>query len=205
MAKRQPQPPHLTYQALMTNVRARFDVIEGLNLDENSGFATYETAAFHLRKSIEAIAFGCLVAVDKAFREVPRDARGHWNADNIFINLKKRNKLAFPEAFLRQDPPAAGPAVQHHIVGRPEVNLTVDDVRAVYRRTHKWLHEWNPYVEQLGKDYDKSRSELRVDIPSVWNWISQHMIGIGGHVFLGLLKDPNDGQVRIVTAESVNP
>ena len=199
--KARTQPKDL-YLALMTNVRARYEVIESLSLDQNAGFAEFETAAFHLRKSIEGVAFGCLVAIDQAFREVPRDARGHWNADNIFIRLKKNDPLVFPESFERESPPAgSAPLVKHHLVSRPAVNLGVDEVREIYRRSHKWLHEWNPYVERLGKNLEKSKSELLTDLPKFWNWIVQHRIGIGGHVFLGILKDPQDNQVRVISAE----
>lgn len=188
----------------MTNVRARYEVIESLRLDENAGFAEFETAAFHLRKSIEGVAFGCLVAIDQAFKEVPRDARGQWNADNIFIRLKKRELLVFPESFKRENPPAgSAPLVKHHLVSRPDVNLDVDEVREIYRRSHKWLHEWNPYIERLGKDLVKSKSELLADLPKFWNWIVQHRIEIDGHIFLGILKDPRDNQVRVISAESM--
>jgi hypothetical protein len=198
-------PPHQLYQALMTNIRARFEVIEGLKPNAGSSFAELETVAFYLRKSVEGVAFGCLAALDQGLKEVPRDARGQWNADNIFAGLKKRDHLVFPESFIRSDPlEGSDPIVKHHIIKNDEKNLSIDEVRDVYRRSHKWLHEWNPYIARLGSEFDKSRSELLSDLPKVWNWISQHMIGIGGHVFLGILKDPADGQVHVVAAESVN-
>ena len=196
-------PLQLIYKDLMTNIRARFEVIEGLKLNNQSTFAELETAAFHLRKSIEGIAFGCLVALDQGMKEIPRDARGQWNADNVFARLQKRDRLVFPSAFAREDPPkGAEPDVKHHMAARPELNISVDEIREIYRRTHKWLHEWNPYVESLGQNFDKSKSELLGDLPKVWNWIVQHWIGIGGHVFLGILKD-TDGQVRVLAAESM--
>lgn len=197
--------PHLQYQALMTNVRARYEIINRLNLNKKSGFAELETAAFHLRKSIEGIAFGCLVALEHGLKEVPREARGQWNADNIFAKLQKQQQLAFPQSFKREDPPeGSDPIVRHHIVIKPETNLAVDEVRDIYRRSHKWLHEWNPYVERLSKDFEKNKSDLLIDTPKIWSWIVQHMITINGKVFLGILHDPADGQLRIVSAQSMN-
>ncbi len=188
----------------MTNIRARFEIIEGLSLDKDSGFAQYETAAFHLRKCIEGVAFGCLVAMEQGLKEVPRDAKGQWNADNIFARLKKRDPLVFPQSFKREDPPAGSDRkVDHHLVPAKDVNLTIDEVREIYHRSHKWLHEWNPYIERLGADYEKYKAELVSDLHSFWRWIVAHMIGIGGHVFLGLLKE-EDGQVRVVSAQSEN-
>ena len=63
--KKAAPPLQLIDKDLMTNIRARFEVIEGLKLSNQSTFAELETAAFHLRKSIEGIAFGCLVALDQ--------------------------------------------------------------------------------------------------------------------------------------------
>ncbi|MBY0344828.1 MAG: hypothetical protein K2Q29_13330 [Sphingomonadales bacterium] len=206
MSKAPQRPePNIQYRMLLTNIRARYEVIQGLNPSENSDFATLETSAFHMRKSIEGIAFGCLVALENGLKAIPRDARGQWNADLIFARLAKRDQLVFPESFRREEPPAGSPAgVTHHIVKNEDVNLSLDDVRSIYRRSHKWVHEWNPYVENFGRDYGKFRTELLNDLPKIWNWLHSHMIGIGGRVFLGLLKDGNDEAVRVVSAETVN-
>ncbi|ATW04942.1 hypothetical protein [Sphingorhabdus sp. YGSMI21] len=197
--------PHLQYQSLLINIRARYEIINNLHPDANSDFAVLETSAFHMRKSIEGVAFSCLVALDNGLKQIPKDARGQWNADKIFAKLSKQKELVFPESFKRETPPeGSDPRVSHYIVKRPEINLTVDDVRAIYRRSHKWLHEWNPYVESLGRDFEKSKAELLSDLPKIWDWLLQHLIGIGGKVFLGLLKDGPNEEVRVVAAESAN-
>lgn len=206
MSKKTPRPePNIQYRMLLTNIRARYEVINGLALKEGSDFATLETAAFHMRKSIEGIAFGCLVALENGLNAIPRDAQGQWNADRIFTRLSRQDELVFPESFRRVDPPkGSDPIVAHHIVKNTEVNLSVDEVRRIYRRSHKWVHEWNPYVESFGRDYAVYRAELLADLPKIWNWLLAHMIGIGGKVFLGLLKDGDDQAVRVVSAESTS-
>jgi len=57
--------PRDTYLALMLTVRYRFDTIEALQDGSSEPFSRAETAAFHGRKIVEAIAFGCLVAVER--------------------------------------------------------------------------------------------------------------------------------------------
>jgi hypothetical protein len=187
----------------MTTVRARHELVSGLGLTPTSSFVDFETAAFHLRKSIEGIAFGCLVAMDNGLKAIPRDAQGQWNADKIFSKLKKQDSLVFPESFIRQD---AGdecpPGVHHHIVPRKEANLSIDEVRGIYRRLHVWNHEWNPYVEDHGKDFEKRKTELLDFGPRLWNWIVCHMIGVGGEIFLAHLKEGPNGQVLIASATS---
>ena len=197
------QPANVQYLSIMTRIRARFDTIDLLDPTDNSDLSVLETVAFHLRKIIEGVAFGCLVAVENGLKSVPRDAVGQWNADTIFARLKKRSQLAFPEAFDRQNPePGSRPQVQHHIVARNDLAMSVDEMRNCYRRTHPWLHEWSPYVPAHAKDFEKRRSDLLRDEIAVRNLLWQHLIGIGGEVFLGYLKDSADGQVRVVAASS---
>ena len=195
--------PDMQYRALLVNIRARYEIINDLQVSIESDFASLETAAFHMRKSIEGIAFGCLVALENGLKTIPRDAQGQWNADRIFIRLLKQPDLVFPEAFKREDPPeGVDPRIRHHIVPNEQANLNVDQVRKIYRRSHKWTHEWNPYIESLSGDFDKHRAELVDDVPKIWNWLLTHMIGIGGRVFLGLLKDGDDQAVRVASAET---
>ncbi|MEJ6593572.1 hypothetical protein [Parasphingorhabdus sp.] len=205
MAMVEKPSPHRKYQSLLINIRARYEIIDNLHREANSDFAVLETSAFHIRKSIERFAFGCLVALDNGLKKIPRDARGQWNADKKFAKLPKQKELVFPRSFRRDNPPlGSDPRVSNHIVKRLEINLTVDDVRAIYRRSHKWLHEWNPYLESFGRDFEKSKAELLSDLPKIWDWLLQNLIGIGGKVFLGLLKHGPNEDVRVVVAESAN-
>jgi hypothetical protein len=199
----QPSKAADQYLALMTRIRTRFETIDLLHPDKNSDLAALETVAFHLRKIVEGVAFGCLVAVENGLKDLPRSAVGQWNADTIFARLKKRSQLAFPEPFERQDPPPGSASeVSHHLVPRKDLTMTVDEMRDCYQRTHLWLHEWNPYVPAHTRDFEKRRVDLLRDQTGVRNALWQHMIGIGGEIFLGYLKDPTDGNVRVIAASS---
>ena len=196
-----PTPAHQQYQSLMTNIRARHELVSGLGLRPSSEFVDFETAAFHLRKTIEGVAFGCLVALENGLKKIPRDARGQWNADKIFSKLKKRDELVFPESFKRENPDgSAGIVVQHHIVPRKETNLTVEEVRNIYRRLHVWNHEWNPYVAENKTKFKQRKAEVIEFGPKLWNWLVVHMIGIGGEIFLAGLKEGPEGRVNLVAA-----
>ncbi len=88
--------PHETYLSLMRTVHGRLDFIEQLKASTGVDFVKAESAAFQARKIVEAIAFGCLVAVENGINVVPRDAQGQWNAEDILKNLDKKNLSAFP-------------------------------------------------------------------------------------------------------------
>jgi hypothetical protein len=84
-----------SYHSLMLTVRERFDVIQALHA-LSASFSQAEAAAFHGRKIVEAIAFGCLVAIENGLKHIPRDAKGQWNAEEIFRNLKLKNLTILP-------------------------------------------------------------------------------------------------------------
>ncbi|UZK70131.1 hypothetical protein OKW76_03500 [Sphingomonas sp. S1-29] len=189
------------YRLLMRNVRARFEIVDKLKLSPTSDYAELETAAFHLRKSIEGVAFGCLVAMENGLKSVPRDAVGQWNADKIFSKVAKRAPVIFPFAISRENPPSEAVDVQHHMVKNESDNLSVDQVRVIYRRTHRWLHEMNPYIPITVDKFDKHRMDLLRDIVSVWSWLLHHFILAGGEVFLTVLKT-EDGDIEVSSASA---
>jgi hypothetical protein len=185
----------------MRNVRARFEIIESLKLSVDSDYPKLETAAFHLRKSIEGVAFGCLVAMENGLKAVPRDAVGQWNADRIFAKVDKRKPLIFPFAIDRKDPPAGSKDVQHHIVKDEQRNLSIADVRSIYRRSHTWLHEMNPYIPITATKFSSLRDSLLKDIVSVWSWLLHHIIAADGEVFLTVLKT-EQGELEVAAASA---
>jgi len=190
------------YRGLMANIRARFEIIDGLKLAPASDYAALETGAFHLRKSVEATAFGCLVAMENGLREVPRDARGQWNADKLFVRLKKTHPPVFPLAINAERPGPEQTGINHHITTNKDWNLTIDEVRAIYRRTHKWLHEWNPYLPGGALKFGKYRDELLSDIPKIWKWLLHHLIVVDGEVILTVLKRSEDVGVEVISASA---
>lgn len=141
------KPPHQTYLSLMQTIRGRLDLIEELKRSPSIDFLKAELAAFQGRKVVEAIAFGCLVAVENGLNFVPRDAKGQWNAEDILKSLDKKNLAAFPSpSIIRVATPAEQTmnGVTSVVEGVSERRLTRDDLIKTYQRLHGWLHEANP-------------------------------------------------------------
>jgi hypothetical protein len=192
------------YRQLMSRIRARFEIIAALGLQSSSDLAELETAAFHLRKIIEGIAFACLVALRNGLKSIPRDAVGQWNADVIFAKLSKSNNLSLPCPVI-QGPPKAGadPKVKFHFSDDTANDLTLDQLRSIYRNTHPWLHEWNPYVQLHVKEFPRRRAQLIRDCQRAWDYLAFHAIHIAGKVFIGVLKNA-EGHVQVFAAEAVS-
>lgn len=82
----------------METIRNRLDVIAQLKQSTADDFARAEAAAFQGRKVVEGIAFACLVAIENGLPVVPKDAKGKWNAEDIFKNLKKEGIGGFTKS-----------------------------------------------------------------------------------------------------------
>jgi hypothetical protein len=90
MTKPATQSPPEQYADLMRDVRRRFDLIGALKTVKTDKFLKSETAAFHGRKIVEAIAFACLVATKNGLKSIPKDVGGQWNAEKIIRSLIKK-------------------------------------------------------------------------------------------------------------------
>lgn len=194
--------PVQQYQSLMATVRQRLDLIDVLRSANLDAFSRAETVAFHGRKVVEGIAFGCLVAVENGLKYVPRDVKGQWNAGSILKNLSSKKITVFPNPSIirtASESERTEHKVQVTVEGIPERCLTHDDLRAIYDRFHKWLHEINPYVETDRAAFiTRNESSLWEDISKLHYLVARHFIAIGGHGFFCTLRDSQDGLTKVV-------
>lgn len=188
------------YRQLMTAIRQRFDAVEGIKLLGNENFSNAEMCAFHCRKIVEGTAFGCLVAVEQGLKTIPSDAKGQWNANTIFRRLRSKGLNVFPLPSILREPNEKEKNslnVKGVIEGQPDRRISVDDLIAIYTRTHKWAHEINPYIE-------KERSAfMRQHAPALWEdlerlkvFLKEHTVSIANEMIFCTLWDKVDGQTK---------
>lgn len=189
-----------SYYSLMLTIRERFDAIQALQALPAS-FPQAEAAAFHGRKIVEAIAFGCLVAIENGLKHVPRDAKGQWNAEEIFRSLKSKNLTTLPSPSRFR--PATKQEQQENnvnvaIEGIPERRLSHDDLIGIYKALHAWLHEVNPYVNKDHASFHSERSGgLWVDLERLRMFVERHFISIKGEAFYCTLWDSQDNKTKV--------
>ena len=198
-----PLLPTDNYLQLMQVIRRRLDVIHSLSKIEVDDFYKSESAAFHGRKIIEGIAFGCLVAIENGLKTIPKDAKGQYNAEKIFKNLKKKNIQIIPSPSLirpatTQEKAQYGSNVT--IEGIPERRLTHDELIKIYIRLHNWLHELNPYTKGDHESFHKKYSEeLWGDLSALESFMVNHVMSIAGKAFYCTLRDKQDGQTKVIS------
>jgi hypothetical protein len=194
--------PEQNYLDLMSSIRDRFDVISKLVKSSGGDFARAETAAFHGRKIVEGIAFGCLVATEKGLRSIPRDAKGQWNAQAILLGLQKKGLQTFPSpSALRKA--TSDEQAEHNasitIEGIPERRISTSDFIAMYQRMHRWLHELNPYVtKDRATFYADHGQSLWTDLLTIERFIERHFISISGQGFFCVVRDSVDDMTKVV-------
>src|SRR5688500_4557221 len=90
------EKPKDIYLNLMKIIRGRLDVIQSIRSTGIDNYSKAEILAFHGRKIIEGIAFGCMVGIENGLVQIPKDAHGQFNAEKIFKSLIKKRLEIFP-------------------------------------------------------------------------------------------------------------
>jgi len=187
----------------MSTIRSRFDYICFLKTSGADAFFVAEHAAFHGRKIIEGIAFGCMVSTENGLKNIPRDAKGQWAADKIIKALKNRGVLSFPSpsiirAATEEERKEHG-NISATIAGQPHLRISVDEMCKIYERFHKWAHEISPYVDVEREAFlSKHQQQLWKDLLKIELFIEKHFISIKGEGMFCVLKDSVDGMVKVI-------
>lgn len=199
--------PQDKYLSLMNTIRYRLDLAMSLSELGGDEFSTAETVAFHGRKIIEGIAFGCLVATEHGLKNIPKDSNGQWNAEKILASLKRKKITTFPSPSiirLPTDEERDTKNVKAVIEGIEENRIPHVDLISIYQSFHRWLHEINPYV---GNDRDsfveKYKDKLWDDIACINKFIEKHFIAISGEGFYCTLRDDVDGSTKLISVSKV--
>ena len=195
--------PGARYADVMMRIRERFDAIQIVR-EGPASWTLGETIGTHLRKIIEGIAFGCVIATEYAVKNVPRKVVGQWDAETIFTALKKSGDFPYPDPNRIRRPTAEEISAQDVnlvVEGVVENRITVDDMRSIYRRTHAWTHEDNPYVNRPSSE--RNLSTLLQDVDRVERMLRLHRIGIQGKSFLLILRDEKDGLLKVQAIEKI--
>jgi hypothetical protein len=195
--------PQDTYLTLMKIIRHRLDLTDSLRKINIDQFSKGETAAFHGRKVVEGIAFGCLVATERGLKHVPRSAKGQWNAEKILEDLQSKSVSTFPSPSIMRATTAVEQQdmdVNSVIEGIPERRISHEELISIYRRFHRWVHEINPYTDKDRESFLSSHGQsLWDDLSKLSRFIDKHFIAISGEGFFCVLRDDQDGMTKIVS------
>lgn len=192
-----PDPDIQKYSVLMKEVKLRMAVID--YFISGQGHALYqpptlESACLQLRKILELIAFGSLVANADAYTSVYSKVSKHWQAADLLRELSKVNPEFYPVPVI--EVASNVPRVLHQLKKREGDFLTKEEFPEVYGRCGVMAHAANPYGKGIDYDYySKALPSWRTRIINLLNNHEIHLLNRPG-MYVIHMKEEGDEEVH---------
>jgi hypothetical protein len=180
------------YCSLMAEIKARSQLIkevgEGriLLLPQP---ARVEFVYLHLRKIIELIAMGSLLANAETFSKFHANIQSYWHAKDLLKAMEAINPAFYPKPIIQK--PSERPGIKMDWLDRPDDYLTKDRFITLYDKCGSIMHARNPFAPD--PDYQK----LEESGPKWYLWIvnllNSHLIRLAGDPNLYLIQMGSEG------------
>jgi hypothetical protein len=188
------------YATLMEELKLRVSLVLDITHQRvtvpGADAAPIELTCIQLRKILELIAFGSLVANRTKYAVAYANFAEHWNAKRMLQNLAKIHKDFYPR------PLAIGAQEQsgvHSFVDVDRPFLTQDDFIFLYDAASKALHIRNPFQSAAPIDFRISIADWIVRIQQL---LGIHLVRFVDTPDLWVvnLNTPGDGKVHVSLA-----
>jgi hypothetical protein len=170
-----PSPDIVKYCDLMEGIKLRMNVIDFFIVGKGHALyppPTLESASLQLRKILELVAFGSLVANKDAYTAVYAKASKKWNASELLNELEQVNPDFYPVPVIEVPSKIPGVVTEHK--KRDGDFLTKLDFAEVYGRCGVMAHAANPFGK--GIDYAYYQQKLVLWRTQVLNLLNAHEI-----------------------------
>jgi hypothetical protein len=193
------------YASLMKEVKLRVKVIDHLSFgDGNALFVptTVESIYLQLRKILELVIFGSLIANKPLYSQVHDNFSKHWNAKLLVKDLRRVNPNFYPRAIHeveRQDSDKGD-----HFVDRQD-SLTETEFIELYERCGRILHADNPFGSKV--DWEQYRKEIASWRQKVLNLLNSHTIRLVDETrfYLVHMEEAGDEEIHWYEFQLVGP
>ena len=192
------------YRTLMEGVKLRIALIDKIMTGEHKlpDVPMLESAALQLRKVLELIAFGSLVANKKAYSAAHANFAGEWNAKKLLAKVGRLNPNFYPTPVKQTRPHIPGIQIQHEKILNGYLTK-VEFVRA-YQQCSELIHTTNPYSGAPPLDlkaYSKDFFEWRQKIVTLLSLHELHLFNEPGMAVCSM----NDGGMDRVAVYRFEP
>lgn len=199
------------YLSLMTQSLDRLTACERYlaRYDSHNEMCELESAALQLRKAMEAIAFAAIAPNKQMYAALRKkaDKPAHfgddWQADSIFLALKKVNPDFYPDPLNQET--SVSPGVWHF--GKPLYGyMKQNSFEKLYKRLGKFLHADNPWGDDKG--WANFANDLPDAIVKIRALLKKHRTLIRAPDFHGvwIVDAPSDGTPpRMLRASADGP
>lgn len=162
------------YASLMKEVKLRVKVIDHLSFGGGNALfvpTTVECIYLQLRKVLELVVFGSLIANKALYSQVHDNFSKHWNAKLLVKDLRRVNPTFYPRAIHEVEP--EDPHNGNHFIDRQD-SLTELEFVELYERCGRILHADNPFGSKA--DWEQYRTEITQWRQKVLNLLNSHTI-----------------------------
>jgi len=198
-----PSDPNIKkYCDLMAEIKQRIAVVDYfISGQAHTPYQppTLESACLQLRKILELIAFGSLVANADVYTSVYSKVSKEWHAANLLRELERVNPQFYPVPVVES--PSDIPGVVGQLKKRDADYLTKTNFPEIYGRCGVMAHAANPYGK--GIDYAYYMKMLPLWRMQVINLLNNHEIHLlnSSNVYLIHMKEKQDDLVHYYKLE----
>jgi len=185
------------YCDLMEEVKRRINVVDHFLSGKGNALyepTTLESIALQLRKVLELIALGSLVANKDSYSAANKKFARDWNARLILRDLERVNPDFYPSPVV--EAPCADPRVVHQLKDRQPDYLTKHEFERAYEKCGALMHAQNPYRSLI--DYEYYRQKLRAWRTQIVNLLNNHRIRLVNETgfYVIHMKEDRDDKVH---------
>ena len=163
------------YLQIMEEIKKRADsIIDILNKKRTTSFhaTNIEFMCLQIRKILELISLGSLVANHKEFEEQKVKYHKFWHAERILNDIEQLNPNFFPRPIIEKY--SDDPKVAKQIVDKTDGFLTRKEFSKVYEKCGKIMHADNPFGSKV--DYRYYEKQINEWLTKIMHLLSSHII-----------------------------
>jgi len=164
---------------------------------------TIESICLQLRKILELIAFGSLVANKESYSAVYAKFATNWNARLLLRDLERVNPDFYPKPVV--EVPSPDPKVRRHLENRQLDYMTKQEFERIYEKCGAMMHADNPYGSRI--DYKYYLERLPAWRTQAVNLLSNHQVRLLNEkgFYLIHMKENQDDKVHFYRFEPAPP
>jgi hypothetical protein len=192
------------YCNLMEEVKRRMNVIDFFI--SGGGHAlfkptTTESVSLQIRKILELIAMGSLVANKESYSKIYADFAKSWNAEYLMKDLERVNQNFYPRPIV--EIPSKTKGVKTDLKERPVDYLTKNEFVKVYKKCGAIMHSGNPFGSHV--DYKYYENNIPIWAQKIVNLLVCHQIQlVNSNIFYIIhMLEERDGKVHFYKFESL--
>lgn len=158
----------------MSEIKFRVNVINYLYTGRGSSLydsTTIESICLQIRKILEIIAFGSLIANKDIYTKIYSNFSKAWNAESLLRDLSNVNQDFYPMAIKEILPSSLD--VEDSFIYQDKA-LTKEEFFFIYKKCGAIMHASNPYRPNF--DYDYYKENIRVWMEKIMSLLFIHMV-----------------------------